>query len=122
MMIEAVGESAYVAGSSKDIVATGPIPGRTPMSVPTNTPTKHARRLPGARVTVKPYARLARRSTRRSEAPEPDGEVDAQPDLEDEVGHERGPQRAPRGHEPALALERHQEEEQQRERREQEAQ
>ena len=53
-MIDAVGDIAYVTGSSSDIVATGPIPGSTPISVPTKTPTKHANRLPGVRVTPRP--------------------------------------------------------------------
>ena len=51
-MIDAVGDIAYVAGSNKDIVATGPIPGNTPISVPTKTPTKHASRFAGVRGTV----------------------------------------------------------------------
>ena len=54
MMIDAVGVITKVAGSSKDIVATGPSPGSTPISVPTNTPTKHARRFAGCRATAKP--------------------------------------------------------------------
>ena len=35
-----VGGSAYVTGSSIASVATGPIPGSTPISVPISTPMK----------------------------------------------------------------------------------
>lgn len=34
------GGIAKVAGSSRDIAATGPIPGSTPIRVPTKTPVK----------------------------------------------------------------------------------
>ena len=53
-MMEAVGDIAKVTGRSNDIVATGPIPGSTPMSVPTKTPMKHATRLEGCRLTESP--------------------------------------------------------------------
>jgi hypothetical protein len=39
MMRVETGGSANVAGSSIAIVATGPSPGSTPISVPTKTPT-----------------------------------------------------------------------------------
>ena len=54
MMIDAVGDIVKVIGSSSDMVATGPMPGSTPISVPTNTPTKQAARLPGCRLTARP--------------------------------------------------------------------
>jgi hypothetical protein len=47
MMMEEVGLIAYVIGRRIDMVATEPTPGSTPMSVPTKTPIKHARRLAG---------------------------------------------------------------------------
>jgi hypothetical protein len=40
MMSAVTGGSAYVAGSSIAIVATGPMPGSTPISVPTSAPMK----------------------------------------------------------------------------------
>ena len=40
MMRAADGSSAYVIGRSIATVATGPMPGSTPMSVPTETPVK----------------------------------------------------------------------------------
>ena len=54
MMIDAVGDIAYVTGRSSDIVATGPMPGSTPIRVPTKTPTKHANRFAGTNVTDSP--------------------------------------------------------------------
>ena len=38
--------------------ATGPMPGRTPMSVPTNTPTKQKKRFIGCSATESPLRRL----------------------------------------------------------------
>jgi hypothetical protein len=52
-----------VAGRRREIVATGPIPGKTPISVPTRTPTKQNIRLMGARATLKPRSKLFRTST-----------------------------------------------------------
>jgi hypothetical protein len=40
MMIADTGGICSVAGKSSDIAATGPSPGRTPISVPNNTPEK----------------------------------------------------------------------------------
>src|SRR5213592_3488341 len=56
------GGSAYVAGSSIAIVATGPMPGSTPISVPRTQPMKQYSRLIGVTATPKPVARLVRRS------------------------------------------------------------
>src|SRR5436190_6762154 len=65
MMIEAVGDIVNVIGSSSDIVATGPMPGNTPISVPTKTPTKHASRFAGCRLTDSPYVSPWSKSTTR---------------------------------------------------------
>jgi hypothetical protein len=40
MMSAETGGSTNVAGSSIEIVAMGPMPGSTPISVPSSTPTK----------------------------------------------------------------------------------
>ena len=40
MMIEASGVRRKVSGISRDIAATGPMPGSTPIRVPMNTPMK----------------------------------------------------------------------------------
>jgi len=39
-MMADIGETLKVTGRSKDMVATGPRPGRTPTTVPNKTPTK----------------------------------------------------------------------------------
>jgi len=54
-MIEEVAVILKVTGSKIDIVAVGPIPGRTPISVPIKTPTKQAKRLLGSKLTENPY-------------------------------------------------------------------
>src|SRR6478735_8231359 len=56
------GGSAYVAGSSMAMVATGPMPGSTPISVPSRQPMKPYRRLIGVKATPKPMERLVIRS------------------------------------------------------------
>ena len=48
------GSSANVDGSSRAIAPTGPMPGRMPTMVPTSTPMKQAKRLPGVRAIEKP--------------------------------------------------------------------
>src|SRR3954468_7294297 len=56
------GGSAYVAGSSMAMVATGPMPGSTPISVPSRQPMKAYSRLIGVKATPKPIERLLMRS------------------------------------------------------------
>src|SRR3954464_15708587 len=56
------GGSAYVAGSSMAMVATGPMPGSTPISVPSRQPMKAYSRLIGVNATPKPIERLEIRS------------------------------------------------------------
>ena len=43
-MIDATGGTSNVTGKSIAMAAIGPIPGRTPMTVPMNTPTKQYQR------------------------------------------------------------------------------
>src|SRR6478609_1638711 len=62
MMSADTGGSAYVAGSSIAMVATGPMPGSTPISVPSTQPMKQYSRLMGVTATPKPVARLANSS------------------------------------------------------------
>src|SRR6185503_20425862 len=50
-------------GSSMAMVATGPMPGRTPMAVPSRTPMRQKPRLTGVTAAPTPVARLARIST-----------------------------------------------------------
>src|SRR3954463_7880011 len=56
------GGSAYVAGSSIAMVATGPMPGSTPISVPSTQPMKQYSRLIGVTATPKPVMRFEIRS------------------------------------------------------------
>src|SRR6266702_1337383 len=71
MISAPTGGSPKVIGSSMAMVATGPIPGSTPISVPTSAPTRQRNgltgmnpknSLSGERATQKPSARLPRRS------------------------------------------------------------
>ena len=62
MMSAVVGGSVNVIGSSIAIVASGPMPGSTPISVPTSAPTKQKKTLVGVKVTLNPRLRLAIRS------------------------------------------------------------
>jgi hypothetical protein len=54
MIIDDTGLALIVAGKSIDIAPIGPIPGRTPISVPRKTPMKQARRFSGVKITEKP--------------------------------------------------------------------
>jgi hypothetical protein len=49
-------------GKRMAMVPTGPIPGRTPISVPIKTPRKQKVRLRGCRTTFKPAIRLLKKS------------------------------------------------------------
>nr|P70793.1 RecName: Full=Uncharacterized 26.7 kDa protein in TAR-I ttuC' 3'region; AltName: Full=ORFZ3 [Agrobacterium vitis]AAB61629.1 unknown [Agrobacterium vitis] len=62
MISEVTGEKVKVIGKSMAIVAVGPMPGRTPTSVPSRTPTKHQTMLTGVRAVSKPSERLEIRS------------------------------------------------------------
>jgi hypothetical protein len=57
MIIEVTGFIPKVTGKRREIVATGPIPGRTPIRVPINTPIKQKRRLFRLKTTLKPRAK-----------------------------------------------------------------
>src|SRR3954465_3344531 len=56
------GGSAYAAGRSMAMVATGPMPGSTPISVPSRQPMKQYSRLIGVKATPNPMERLLIRS------------------------------------------------------------
>jgi hypothetical protein len=47
MMMAPAGLMENVVGSNNAIAAVGPMPGRTPMSVPTKTPIKQKKRFAG---------------------------------------------------------------------------
>ena len=54
MISAPTGGSPNVIGSSIAIVASGPMPGSTPISVPTSVPIRHRPRLVGVIATEKP--------------------------------------------------------------------
>src|SRR5450631_340809 len=87
MMRDAVGGRWKVIGSSMAMVATGPMPGSTPISVPTMRPTSAYNRFWNERATPIPRARLLRRSI----LPDPfdNRDVHAEADLEDDDAHDR---------------------------------
>src|SRR3979490_1179432 len=95
MISAPTGGSPNVTGNSIAMVATVPMPGRTPTRVPTRAPSRQNRILYGLAATWKPIQRFARRSDMtyppQSEArPELEGEVeqiDEQADAERRHDH-----------------------------------
>src|SRR5215467_4233699 len=69
MMSAGTGGSVKVIGSSIAIVADGPIPGSTPISVPTSTPMKQYQMFWRLRATLKPSVRWGKYCARKSIAP-----------------------------------------------------
>src|SRR6478736_2968598 len=67
MIGAAVGSSPKVSGSRIAMVAIGPIPGRTPISVPSMQPAKQSRILVGDSAMPRPWPRFCRSSMRASE-------------------------------------------------------
>src|SRR5438093_297165 len=63
MMSADTGCSAYVVGNSIAIVATGPMPGSTPINVPSSAPISAYSKLTGVSATPKPVARCPNNST-----------------------------------------------------------
>ena len=59
MMKAEVGSSCTVTGSSSATVSAGPMPGSTPMAVPTVTPSADQNRLHGVSATAKPWPSAA---------------------------------------------------------------
>src|SRR6185503_13985363 len=62
MISAETGATLNVIGSSIAIVASGPMPGRTPMSVPRKQPTKQYQRFWNESATLKPRIRLLKSS------------------------------------------------------------
>src|SRR5690606_13442841 len=63
MMNAPVGSSPYVTGSSRATAMAGPMPGRTPIAVPSSTPTAAHIRLTGVSAVPKPSMREVRAFT-----------------------------------------------------------
>src|SRR5215831_6854428 len=62
MISAEVGLSVTVTGSSMAMVATGPMPGSTPISVPSRQPTRQKNRFCRLAAALKPTIRLPRMS------------------------------------------------------------
>src|SRR5688572_29337394 len=65
-----------VSGNSIATVATGPMPGSTPTSVPTRQPTSAKPRFAGVSATAKPSPRLVKKSPISPIRPHLDGQAD----------------------------------------------
>src|ERR1700704_156282 len=87
MISDAVGGRWNVIGSSMAMVATGPMPGSTPISVPTMQPSSAYSRFCMLTATVSPRKRLFRRSISPNSLD--DGDVHPEPDLEDDDRQDR---------------------------------
>src|SRR4051812_485327 len=102
MISAPVGSRPKVIGSRMAMVAMGPTPGSTPISVPMRQPTKHSRMLTGSgtvpmpgtstgtrlRTVEKPRASFEKRSMPAS-ADQQDGNGQAQDDLEQQDAKRR---------------------------------
>src|SRR5712691_11667477 len=75
-----------VSGKSIAMVAIGPMPGRTPISVPISAPASAKPRLAGVAATPKPVARLSRSSI--GSKIRPDGNRQSEPLDEDRPGQD----------------------------------
>src|SRR5262245_58274329 len=104
MMSAPSGGAPYVTGSSMAMVATGPIPGSTPMAVPSSTPIRQKPRLMGVRAAPKPVTRWARRSISTRPDRDPDRDRLAQQIHEQRDGEAAHGQRQRNHFVPAQAL------------------
>src|SRR5687768_15577337 len=81
------GESQNVTGSSSAMVVSGPMPGSTPIAVPTTQPKKQSSRLLSVSATPKPVA-ICETKSNISEHGGPQGERDPQGENEQAGGHD----------------------------------
>src|SRR5918994_2209511 len=89
MMRAPVGSSLKVMGNTIAIVGSGPMPGRTPTSVPSMQPARHKARFSQDRATLKPSARLPSKSIPPSARPAgPDRQGNPDPPYEERHGAE----------------------------------
>src|SRR5262245_55399423 len=80
-----------VSGSSMAMVAIGPMPGSTPISVPTSAPMSAKPTFAGVSATPKPVARLLRSSIRLPDRPHRDRQTETE--NEDRPRQDRKPER-----------------------------
>src|SRR5262249_25632033 len=125
--IAMIGLRPNVAGRSMLIPASGPTPGSTPTSVPITQPTKAYTSIEGWSATEKPSSRLLNVSAiceqwpessalrlPPSDPPGPQRQRHSQPGREHEIGDERESQRDGDHHDRPLALDRAEEENEER--------
>src|SRR5918994_1319061 len=79
MMNEPVGSRLYVTGSSSATVIAGPIPGSTPMTVPSVTPISANSRFCGVRAWAKPSTSWENAPIYSTPSSTPDGSVTPRP-------------------------------------------
>src|SRR5439155_12289658 len=89
MISAPTGGRPKVIGNSMAIVAKGPMPGSTPIRVPTSAPIRHSPRLVGVTATPKPNQRFEMMSMLRSLKTRPELQRQVQPVGEQERA-ERG--------------------------------
>src|SRR5512145_2837472 len=89
MMSAPVGSTFRVSGISIAIVAMGPTPGSTPISVPTRQPTKPRKRLVGESAVAKPRARLLKSSMSVTHQPGSQGDGKPERVLEESDAEKR---------------------------------
>src|SRR5213075_911878 len=92
MISAPTGGRPNVIGSSIAMVASGPMPGSTPIRVPTSAPIRQSPRLVGVTATPKPNQRFAKMSMMRPSEPRPELQRQVQPIGEQERA-ERGEHR-----------------------------
>src|SRR5437764_3607382 len=84
MISAPTGGRPKVIGNSMAIVARGPMPGSTPIKVPTSAPIRQSPRLVGVTATPKPNQRFWNRSMMRPLEPRPELQRQVQPIREQE--------------------------------------
>src|SRR6218665_260254 len=92
MMSEETGSSWKVIGRSMAMVAVAPMPGSTPIRVPSSTPIRQNKRFSGEAAVAKPSARLLNNSMIVSSEPQPGADAlerQAERIAEDEDGKQR---------------------------------
>src|SRR6478735_4940792 len=96
MMNAATGSSPYVTGSSSATAIAGPMPGSTPMAVPSSTPRAAHSRLSGVRAVPNPSMRELRAFMSEHSHQRTAGQRHAEQLVEDDIGDQgqhRGDQR-----------------------------
>src|SRR5512138_3878430 len=102
MIIAAVGDIVKTRGSSIAMVAVGPSPGSTPMTVPMRLPTSAMARLSGWSATAKPWSRWSNMAgSLPEEREDAERELDAQADREGDVEDRGGAHGEAGAHRPA---------------------